>query len=179
MSENRLYTRIIQKHDTEAQWNLNPNLIPLKGELIVYEDGTKPKLKVGDGTTLVTNLPFISGNSTGAASTIMDDNLTANRALVSNSSGKVAVSAVTSTELGYLDGVTSNIQTQLNAITNLIGDKSVATQIANAIVVITEDEIDEICASTIDIDNPLVDEVTSKNYTLYVSSGNLKMMEVD
>lgn len=51
---------------------------------------------------------------TGAATTITDDNLTANRALVSNSSGKVAVSTVTSTELGYLDGVTSNVQTQLN-----------------------------------------------------------------
>lgn len=50
----------------------------------------------------------------GGASTITEDNLTANRALVSNSSGKVAVSTVTSTELGYLDGVTSNVQTQLN-----------------------------------------------------------------
>ena len=50
----------------------------------------------------------------GAVSTIKDSNLTASRALISNSSGKVAVSAVTSTELGYLDGVTSNIQTQLN-----------------------------------------------------------------
>lgn len=51
---------------------------------------------------------------TGAASTVATSNLTASRALVSNSSGKVAVSAVTSTELDYLDGVTSNIQTQLN-----------------------------------------------------------------
>ena len=50
----------------------------------------------------------------GGASTITKDNLTASRALVSNSSGKVAVSNVTSTELGYLDGVTSNVQTQLN-----------------------------------------------------------------
>ena len=50
----------------------------------------------------------------GGASTITEDNLTASRALVSNSSGKVAVSNVTSTELGYLDGVTSNVQTQLN-----------------------------------------------------------------
>ena len=40
--------------------------------------------------------------------------LTASRALVSDSSGHPAVSAVTSTELGYLDGVTSSIQTQLN-----------------------------------------------------------------
>ena len=50
----------------------------------------------------------------GGASTITENNLTASRALVSNSSGKVAVSTVTSTELGYLDGVTSNVQTQLN-----------------------------------------------------------------
>ena len=49
----------------------------------------------------------------GGASTITENNLTASRALISNSSGKVAVSDVTSTELGYLDGVTSNIQTQL------------------------------------------------------------------
>ena len=50
----------------------------------------------------------------GAASTITENNLVADRALISNSSGKVAVSNVTSTELGYLDGVTSNVQTQLN-----------------------------------------------------------------
>lgn len=50
----------------------------------------------------------------GAASTITEDNLATDMALVSNSSGKVAVSNVTSTELGYLDGVTSNVQTQLN-----------------------------------------------------------------
>lgn len=51
---------------------------------------------------------------TGAATTITDDNLTTSRALVSDANGKVAVSAVTSTELGYLDGVTSNVQTQLD-----------------------------------------------------------------
>lgn len=51
----------------------------------------------------------------GAVSTIKDNNLTASRALISNSSGKVAISDVTSTELSYLDGVTSSIQTQLNA----------------------------------------------------------------
>ena len=51
---------------------------------------------------------------TGAATTITNDNLTASRTLVSDASGKVAVSPVTSTELGYLDGVTSSVQTQLN-----------------------------------------------------------------
>lgn len=51
---------------------------------------------------------------TGGATTITADDLTADRALISNNDGKVAVSAVTSTELGYLDGVTSAIQTQIN-----------------------------------------------------------------
>lgn len=51
----------------------------------------------------------------GAVSTIKDSNLTASRALISNNSGKIAVSDVTSAELSYLDGVTSSIQTQLNA----------------------------------------------------------------
>ncbi|MDF2546155.1 MAG: PaBG [Anaerosolibacter sp.] len=51
---------------------------------------------------------------TGGASTIDTENLTASRALISDANGKVAVSAVTSTELGYLDGVTAAIQTQLN-----------------------------------------------------------------
>lgn len=88
---------------------------------------------------------------TGGASTITSSNLTASRALVSDSSGKVAVSAVTSTELGYLDGVTSGIQAQLdsksnsshthtglNYIANVTSDvqtqlnaKSTATNIAN------------------------------------------------
>lgn len=52
---------------------------------------------------------------TGAATTITSSDLTKNRALISNGSGKVAVSPVTSTELGYLSGVTSSIQTQLNS----------------------------------------------------------------
>lgn len=59
---------------------------------------------------------------TGGATTITSSNLTAGRALVSDSNGKVGVSAVTSTELGYLDGVTSNIQTQLD---NKVSQKGV------------------------------------------------------
>lgn len=61
---------------------------------------------------------------TGGASTITTSNLTANRALISNSSGKVDDSPVTSTELGYLDGVTSNVQTQLNGIKSNITNLS-------------------------------------------------------
>lgn len=42
--------------------------------------------------------------------------LTASRALVSNVAGNIAASTVTATELGYLSGVTSAIQTQFDAV---------------------------------------------------------------
>lgn len=51
---------------------------------------------------------------TGAATTITSADLGADLALVSDAGGKVAVSAVTSAELGYLSGVTSAIQGQID-----------------------------------------------------------------
>ena len=81
---------------------------------------TSTELGYLDGVTsaIQTQLNGKQATITGAATTITSANLTANRALISNGSGKVAVSAVTSTELGYLDGVTSAIQTQLNGKAN-------------------------------------------------------------
>jgi hypothetical protein len=55
---------------------------------------------------------------TGAATSITGNNLTINRALISDALGKVAVSPVSSTELSYLTGATSNIQTQINSKLN-------------------------------------------------------------
>lgn len=78
---------------------------------------TAAELNYVDGVTsnIQTQINSKQAAITGGATTITSSNLTANRALVSNGSGKVAVSAVTSTELGYLDGVTSNIQAQLDS----------------------------------------------------------------
>lgn len=72
--------------------------------------------EISDGTNTITTANIVAKQNaiTGAATTITDSNLTESRAVVSDSSGKVAVSTVTSTELGYLSGVTSAVQTQLN-----------------------------------------------------------------
>ena len=51
--------------------------------------------------------------SSGSA-IVESDALTANRALATNASGLPVASSVTDTELGYLSGVTSAIQTQIN-----------------------------------------------------------------
>ena len=84
---------------------------------IAVSDVTSTELGYLDGVTsaVQTQIDSKQATLTGGATTIASSNLTASRALQSNGSGKVEVSAVTSTELGYLDGVSSAIQTQLDA----------------------------------------------------------------
>ena len=62
--------------------------------------------------------------ATGGASTIQTANLTGNRALVSNSDGKVAVAETTATEMGYLHGVTSGVQGQINSLNSNLANQS-------------------------------------------------------
>ena len=57
--------------------------------------------------------------------------VTAERALVSDANGKVSASAVTSTELSYLSGATSNIQDQLDAIPKLDYKEASACSVAD------------------------------------------------
>ncbi len=65
----------------------------------------------------ITNLVNADIKSSAAIAFSKMADLTASRALVSDGSGDVSVSAVTSTEVGYLDGVTSAIQTQIDTKT--------------------------------------------------------------
>lgn len=76
--------------------------------VLTLQNGSTIDVPVGD---LISGL---QSTITGGATTITDNDLTVSKALISNSSGKVAVSTVTSTELGYVSGVTSAIQTQIN-----------------------------------------------------------------
>jgi hypothetical protein len=72
-----------------------------------------------NATGIGVNATAISGKQatiTGAATTIASVDLSADRVLISNGSGKVAQSGITPTELAYLDGVTSDIQPQLDTI---------------------------------------------------------------
>ena len=64
------------------------------------------------GTGVIVNADV---NTSAAIAFSKMADLTASRLLVSDGSGDVSVSVVTSTEAGYLDGVTSAIQTQLDA----------------------------------------------------------------
>ena len=84
--------------------------------VVVNDAGTMKQVAMSDVKTYI-GVPSL----TGAVTTIDTEDLTASRALVSNSSGKVAVSTVTSTELGYLSGVSSSIGTQLGTKHDSVG----------------------------------------------------------
>lgn len=56
-NEKTYMARTQMKCDSAANWQKATNFSPLKGEMIIY-NGDPPRLKVGDGTTNVNNLPF-------------------------------------------------------------------------------------------------------------------------
>lgn len=74
--------------------------------------------QIADATITLAKMATTTANrllvtSSGGAPSVHGA-LTGSRALVSNSSGLPAVASTTSTEIGYLSGVTSNVQTQLD-----------------------------------------------------------------
>ena len=74
-------------------------------------DLTNKKIDIIEARTLY---GYIKSKMTGAISSVIDTNLSNNKAIISSSVGKVTTSNVTSTELGYLQNADSNIQDQLN-----------------------------------------------------------------
>lgn len=60
-TEKNIKSRIINKHDIEANWNKAVGFIPQKGEIIVYDiddNYSYERFKLGDGITTAINLPF-------------------------------------------------------------------------------------------------------------------------
>ena len=70
MAEITLNTRLVLRNDTSANWGTNGTKVLLKGEPIIIWDGTTPKIKIGDGTQTVANLPWAFINSSDAQSLI-------------------------------------------------------------------------------------------------------------
>lgn len=119
----------LEQHPEDAA-AMNSNILALIKE--IYGDDTIPTNGASRLDSIDTTIAGINSalaekqaTITGAASTVVDNNLTASRVLVSNSSGKIAASSsITTTELGYLNGVSSNIQTQFSNIATTYATKN-------------------------------------------------------
>ena len=90
--------------------------LPNASGTIVLKDSTDTltNKSIDSDDNTITNIVNADIKSTAAIAFSKMADLTASRALVSDANGDVSISAVTSTEIGYLDGVTSAIQTQID-----------------------------------------------------------------
>ena len=73
MSDKTLKGRIVQKHDTAENWAKAATFVPKAGELIIYDvDGEHevPRFKVGDGVTVVGDLPFACASQSGGGDSV-------------------------------------------------------------------------------------------------------------
>ena len=69
-TEKIIQSRLVNKHDIEANWNRAETFVPKQGEIIVYDIDNNynyERFKVGDGKTLVGNLPFYLEHELDAA----------------------------------------------------------------------------------------------------------------
>lgn len=95
--------------NTTAYWREHSTYVPLKGDVIVYSDGSTteqggvtvyvPKIKIGDGVTTIGNLPFTdSDTQQGTAGTLNTTNTSAQTPSASESlSGNVNLHKVAKT----------------------------------------------------------------------------------
>ena len=107
--------------------NFNP--VVISGDISIGTTGTAA---IGSGVIIDADV-----NASAALAFSKMANLTASRLLVSDGSGDVSVSAVTSTEAGYLDTVSSNIQTQL--------DSKAASDYVPTTITIADESTDTTC----------------------------------
>ena len=114
MAEKNMKARIVHKHDIEANWLKATNFIPMKGEIIVYDIDdiyNYERFKIGDGKTLVSELPFY------------DD------ALKEYVDSKIDVELSDTSENAVQNKVVNAAISNLNT---LVGDEPVSAQIAAA-----------------------------------------------
>lgn len=104
--------------DSDGKLAVSPNVSSIE---VSYLDGVTSSIQdqinaIVPGITKVSEdtSPELGGNLNVSSFAI--DGYTSGRAVITNTSGALAVSDITSTELGYLDGSESNIQDQIDAI---------------------------------------------------------------
>lgn len=124
--------------------------------------GAVPTTRTVNGKALSTNISLTASDVSALASSLKG---AANGVATLDANSKVPVA--------QLPAVTTSSNGVMTAIDKVKLDS------LEAIISITDDEIDAICTSALEVDSTLVDEVTGTSYRLYVSEGNLKMAEVN
>ncbi len=151
--------RIVHKHDTEENWLKATGFVPKQGEIIVYDRDTNhsyERIKIGDGSLNVNNLPFIGDN---AISSLSIDGQTITYTKNDGTEGSVQV-IVDDTLSGESVNPIQNkvVNAAIGNLSSLVGDTSVADQIANATY--TQSQVNDLIAAVKAACMPRVKTVT-------------------
>ena len=140
MSEKTILSRIVHKHDTEANWLKATNFYPKQGEIIVYDidsTHTYERFKIGDGKTLVSALPFANDTKvdkvSGKGLSTNDYTTTEKNKLAGIAEGAnktVVDSSLSTTSTNPVQNKIVNAA--LQSLHSLVGDTAVSEQIAAA-----------------------------------------------
>ena len=125
MADKNLKARIVNKNGTSAEWEKATSFIPKKGELILYTDLNK--IKIGDGVTVVGNLPFSDDDKVSKAGDTMTGALFINFPANEGKTG------------GFVGFGVSTITSELipPGITGLVDDNSTTLQVTGDVVTIS------------------------------------------
>lgn len=194
--------RIVNKHDTEANWLKATGFIPKKGELIVYDkDSTYnyERFKIGDGSTVVSSLPFADANKVDKVAgkgLSTNDYTTAEK----NKLSGIAEGANKTVVDDKLNDTSTNpvqnkvVHSAINTILGMIGDESVEEQIKSLVasdlgiyVSATEPEQSSVGDIWIDTANdpeytaPVIPEVTQADNgkVLMVVNGKYQLVSLN
>lgn len=141
MAEKIFKSRIVHKHDTAANWSKATTFIPKQGEIIIYDD--EGRMKVGDGKTLISALPFTDKAVRDLIDTKVDkvsgkglstnDYTTAEKsklAGIAEGANKTVVdTALSASSTNPVQNKVVN--TAINNLSNLVGDVAVSEQISD------------------------------------------------
>ena len=112
----KIDTELKKKAELGSDGKVPSSQLPSLDYIPTAEKGANSGVATLDanGQVPASQLGNAASEPTGAASTIMNNNLSALKVLVSDSNGKVAASSIPLSTLNQLSGVTSSVQAQLN-----------------------------------------------------------------
>ena len=119
MGRVEINTRVINKHDTEANWNSHLSFIPDKSEIIIYDKDDNynyPRVKIGDGVTTIVALPFIDDNALTSVNNLQTE-VNNIKALTSDEAINTKVNAVIQ-DIGALTIDLNNTESGVAPFTN-------------------------------------------------------------
>jgi hypothetical protein len=176
-SDNSLYTLTSGGTETQVGGSLQQGYnVSTTPEILT--DATRGALTVKRGSAADTDNVLEVQNGAGSTTAAITGNgtivtsLTASRAIVTDGSSNLSTSATTATELGYVSGVTSAIQTQLDskaassALTSHTGASTGVHGVTGAVVGTTDTQT--LSAKT--LTNPIIDDGLRINHETSVTT---------